>query len=93
MKKVLNEPERSESLTLYYKVKASFQFSPQGETETTLTPALSRQAGDGESFAVAGEERGAVFVGRSQKCRETFECGSPLPSDGTRVRGEGRRSL
>jgi hypothetical protein len=66
MKNSLNEPERSQSHTLYCKVKITFQFSPQGEMGMTLTPALSRPTGDVESFAVAGEKHGAVFTGQSQ---------------------------
>jgi hypothetical protein len=93
MKNSLNEPERPQSQALYYKVKATFQFSPQGETGMNLTPALSRPTGEGESFAVAGEKQGAVFTRPSQECRETFECGSLRPSDGRGVRGEGRRAL
>jgi hypothetical protein len=47
MKESLNKPERSQSQALYYKVKAAFQFSPQGQTGMTLTPALSRRTGEG----------------------------------------------
>jgi hypothetical protein len=93
MKNSLNEPDRLQSQALYCKVKATFQFSPQGEMGMTLPPALSRPTGEGESFAVAGEYQGAVFTGQSQECRETFDCCSPLPSDGSGVWGEGRRAL
>ena len=90
MKNTLNEPERSQSQALYCKVKATFQFSPQGETGKTLTPALSRPTGEGESFTVPGEEPGAVSVGQSQEGRGTFDPCSPLPSDGRWGWGEGQ---
>lgn len=93
MKESLNKPERSQSQTLYYKVKAAFQFSPQGETGMTLTPALSRPTGEGELLAIAGEEHIAVSAGQSRECCGAFNFCSPLSSDGKGIGGEGRRTL
>ena len=90
MKNSLNEPERSQSQALCYKVNAVFQFNAQRETRQALTPALSRPTGEGESPAAPIANQSAGLTERSPEwCEPSNRC-SPLPTDGRGVKGEGR---
>jgi len=59
------------------------------QNENALTPALSHLMGEGESSAALVEDLRAVIAGRTTANPKPSDCGSPLPSDGRGVRGEG----
>ncbi len=59
------------------------------ESKQTLTPALSRPTGEGESSDGCLNQKSASFAGRLPVNPKAPGCCPPLPSDGRGVRGEG----
>lgn len=55
----------------------------------TLTPALSRPTGEGESRAVFSENLCQWIAEHAFRDTKTLRCCPSLPSDGREVRGEG----